>query len=73
MATYKLAFYSITIPLLVPMSIVVILAILNPFWFRDSMLRWVENLARVWGEWRDGIPFIKNAYDKAHLFDTLKK
>lgn len=72
MQKYLIAFWSVTSILLIPMSIIVIVAILNPFWFRDNMLRWVERFAGKMGEWRDSIPFIKHAHDKAHLFDTIK-
>ena len=72
MLKYRLAFWSITLPLVLPFSILVILAILNPFWFRDSMLRWIEKFAGQLGKWRDNISYVKNSYDKAHLFDTIK-
>jgi hypothetical protein len=72
MLQYRLAFWSITGPLLIPMAVVLILAIFNPFWFRDDMLRWCERLAGKWGKWRDDVSYVKNSYDKAHLFETIK-
>lgn len=68
----KIAFWSITAPLLVPVAVLVILAIINPFWFRISMINWVENVARKMGEWRDNKTYVKYYYDKANLFNTLK-
>lgn len=73
MMQYKIAFWSITGPLFPFFLIIVLLGILNPFWFRDDMLSWVERLARKTAEWRDDIKYVKYFHDKAHLFDTLKK
>jgi hypothetical protein len=72
MTQYKLAFWSITGPLLVPMFFIVLFAIVNPFWFRGDMLRWTESYARKLSIWRDERTFVKHFYDKAHLFDKLK-
>jgi hypothetical protein len=69
---YKLAFWSITGPALIPFIALVLLAIINPFWFRADMINWTEKAARKLAEWRDGTKFVKYYHDKAHLFDTLK-
>jgi len=31
----------------------IILAILNPLWFRDSFFRWVENTVNRFAKWRN--------------------
>ena len=69
---YTIAFWSITSLALVPFFVLVLLAILNPFWFRSDMLNWVEKLATALGTWRDEKTFVKHYYDKAHLFHILK-
>ena len=50
---YTLAFWSITGPVLVPFLGLVLIAVVNPLWFRSEMLNWVERFARTLGEWRD--------------------
>jgi hypothetical protein len=69
---YKLAFWSITGPLLVPFLALVIVAILNPLWFRADLINYVERLSRKVAEWRDEKTFVKHYYDKFTLFDKLK-
>ena len=69
---WKLSFWSITLPLIFPLTILVVLAIINPFWFRESFMSFVEKLARRLGHWRDEKTFVKYFYDKAHLFEKLK-
>jgi hypothetical protein len=72
MFKYKMAFWSLTAPMMIPMVIIVLLAILNPFWFRNNMLSWTEQFARKLAIWRDETKYVKYYHDKAHLFDTLK-
>ena len=69
---YKLAFWSITGPVLVPLLGLVLIAAFNPLWFRSEMINWVERFARTLGEWRDEKTYVKYYYNKAHLFDILK-
>jgi hypothetical protein len=69
---YKLAFWSITGPALVPFLVLVLVAILNPLWFRADMINWTERLSRKVAEWRDEKTFVKYYYDKFTLFDKLK-
>jgi len=71
-AQYKLAFWSFTAPALIPFLILVLLAIINPLWFRSDMINWTERLARKVAEWRDEKTYVKYYYNKAHLFDKLK-
>jgi len=69
---YKLAFWSITGPFLVPFLVLVLIAILNPLWFRADMINYVERLSRKVAEWRDEKTYVKYYYDKFTLFDKLK-
>ena len=69
---YTLAFWSITGPIMIPVLVIVILAVVNPFWFRNDFINWIERLTRKIAEWRDEKTFVKRFYDKAHLFDMLK-
>lgn len=45
--------YVITLFAIIPVAVVLIVAILNPFWFRDSMFRWVENSVNRLAKWRN--------------------
>ena len=69
---YKLAFWSITGPTLVPFLVLVLVAILNPLWFRADLINYVERLSRKVAEWRDEKTYVKYYYDKFTLFDKLK-
>jgi hypothetical protein len=72
MAKYKTVFYIVTFFLSCPLIITLILAIINPFWFRDDFLRWNERFAAKLARFRDSISFVKYLDDKAHLFDKLR-
>lgn len=69
---YKLAFWSVTAPALIPFLVLVLLAIMNPLWFRSDFINWTERFSRKVAEWRDEKTYVKYFYDKAHLFDKLK-
>ena len=70
----NIVFYSITIPvipfLILMLLICIVLSIIPPF--RNNLMTWVENVIRKFAIWRNNLPVVKNAYDKAHLFDYLK-
>lgn len=70
----SIIFWSITAPVL-PIVILMILlsllvALIPPF--RNWSLNGVENVIRKFAIWRNNLPVVKNAYDKAHLFDYIK-
>lgn len=73
-AKLNLVFYSITLPILpfivVLLVLAIILAIIPPC--RNWSLNGVENIVRNFAIWRNNLPIVKNAYNKAHLFDYLK-
>jgi len=72
MAKYKTVFYFVTAFCAIPLLVTLLLAIVNPFWFRDDFLRWNERFAAKLAKWRDQISFVKYLDDKAHLFDKLR-
>ena len=50
----------VVIVAIVPVLIVLILAIINPFWFRDSLFSWVERGVNRLSRWRN--------YKKYHIY-----
>jgi hypothetical protein len=72
MRKYKIVFYFMTFWCALPLLVTLLLAIVNPFWFRDDFLRWNERFAARLAKWRDQIPLVKYLDDKAHLFDKLR-
>ncbi len=70
----NIIFWSITGPI-VPFVILllllgILLALIPPC--RNWALNSVENVVQKFANWRNNLPIVKNAYDKAHLFDYLK-
>lgn len=45
--------FVITYTVLWPVVIALLIAILNPFWFRDSFFRWVERGVNRIAQWRN--------------------
>lgn len=45
---------------IVPVVACLLLAVINPFWFRDSMFRWIENGVNRISRWRN--------YQKYHIY-----
>ena len=73
-AKLNIVFYSITIPIvpfvLLMLAFAIVLALIPPF--RNRSMNAVENVIRKFAIWRNNLPIVKNAYDKAHLFDYIK-
>jgi hypothetical protein len=38
-------------------TIAIVLAVINPFWFREDMFRWIENRVNRLARWRDKIKY----------------
>lgn len=55
--TFHWVFVAVSI---VPVILALLLAIVNPFWFRDSMFRWVESGVNRISRWRN--------YKKYHIY-----
>jgi hypothetical protein len=45
--------YTVTFMILPFTIVALIVAIINPFWFRDSLFRWVENTINKLAKWRN--------------------
>jgi phosphotransferase system glucose/maltose/N-acetylglucosamine-specific IIC component len=70
----NIVFWSITAPV-VPFVILLLLvgiliALIPPF--RNWSLNGIEKVIQKFANWRNNLPIVKNAYDKAHLFDYIK-
>lgn len=70
----NIVFWTITAPIvpfvILLLLITIVLSIIPPF--RDTLMTRVENVIRKFAIWRNNLPIVKNAYDKAHLFDYIK-
>ena len=73
-AKLNVVFYGITIPVIpivvLMLLVAILLALIPPF--RNRSMNAVENVIRKFAIWRNNLPIVKNAYDKAHLFDYIK-
>jgi hypothetical protein len=45
--------YTVTSLAVVPVLILLLISILNPFWFRDGLFRWTENSVNKFARWRN--------------------
>jgi phosphotransferase system glucose/maltose/N-acetylglucosamine-specific IIC component len=67
-AKLNIVFYSITIPmvpfLVLMLLVAIVLTVIPPF--RNNVMTWVENVIQKFAIWRNNLPIVKNAYDKAH-------
>ena len=52
--------WTVVAVLILPVLLVLLIAIINPFWFRDDMFRFVENTVNKLSRWRN--------YQKYHLY-----
>ena len=73
-AKLNIVFYSITLPMvpivILMLLVAIILSVIPPF--RNPSMNFVENVIRKFALWRNNLPIVKNAYDKAHLFDYIR-
>jgi hypothetical protein len=70
----NIVFWLITIPV-VPFVILLLLLglVLYPIpKIGEYMLNSIEKVITKFAIWRNNLPVVKNAYDKAHLFDYIK-
>lgn len=70
----NIVFWAITIPV-VPFVILLLLLglVLYPIpKIGEYMLNSIEKVITKFAIWRNKLPIVKNAYDKAHLFDYIK-
>lgn len=52
--------------------VVLVVAILNPFWFRDSMFNWVERRVNRFSQWRNYIKYYIYLGTDPKIWHTLK-
>jgi hypothetical protein len=67
-------FWTITLPV-IPLVILLLLLslVISPIpVIGNKLLDKVERLITKYAIWRNNLPVVKNAYDKAHLFDYIK-
>ena len=70
----NIVFWAITIPM-VPFVILLLLIglVLYPIpKIGEYMVNNIEKVITKFAIWRNNLPVVKNAYDKAHLFDYIK-
>jgi hypothetical protein len=67
-------FWTITIPVIPFVTLLLLLAlIISPIpVIGNKLLDKIERLITKYAIWRNNLPVVKNAYDKAHLFDYIK-
>ena len=70
----NIIFWTITLPLIPFVTLLLLLAlIISPIpVIGNKVLDKVERLITKFANWRNNLPIVKNAYDKAHLFDYIK-
>ena len=73
-AKLNIIFWGITIPVIPFVLLLVTLALILGCIpkFRIYVFDGVEHLVKKFSIWRNSLPIVKNAYDKAHLFDYIK-
>ena len=70
----NIIFWIITIPMIPFVTLLLILSlIISPIpVIGNNLLDKTERLITKFAIWRNNLPVVKNAYDKAHLFDYIK-
>ena len=70
----NIIFWMITIPMVPFVILLLILSlIISPIpVIGNNLLDKTERLITKFAIWRNNLPVVKNAYDKAHLFDYIK-
>ncbi len=72
---YRAQAFSLTLTylfLLLPIVIALILAIINPFWFRDAFFNWVERTVNRVTIWRNRLTYRIYLGTDPALWHTLK-
>jgi hypothetical protein len=70
----NIIFWMITIPMIPFVTLLLLLAlVVSPIpVIGNNLLDKTERLITKFAIWRNNLPVVKNAYDKAHLFDYIK-
>ena len=64
--------YAVTYAILLPVLAVILVALINPFWFRDSMFRWVETKVNQIARWRNYQQYRLYLGTDPEMWHTLK-
>jgi len=70
----NIIFWIITIPMIPVVTLLLLLAlIISPVpVIGNNLLDKTDRLITKFAIWRNNLPIVKNAYDKAYLFDYIK-
>jgi hypothetical protein len=63
---------ALTWPVLPFVLILLLVAIINPFWFRDSMFNWIERQINAFSRWRDYHQYAIYLGADPRMWHTLK-
>ena len=63
---------SVTWPVLPFVLVMLLVAIINPFWFRDSMFNWIERKINAYSRWRDYRQYAIYLGTDPRVWHTLK-
>lgn len=64
--------YAVTYAIILPVLAVILVAVLNPFWFRDDFFRWVENTVNKIARWRNYKQYALYLGTDPEMWHTLK-
>jgi hypothetical protein len=70
----NIIFWTVTAPVVPFVVLILLLAlVISPIpVIGNNLLDKTERLITKYAIWRNNLPIVKNAYDKAHLFDYIK-
>jgi hypothetical protein len=70
----NIIFWTVTAPVVPFVVLILLLAlVISPIpVIGNNLLDKTERLITKYTIWRNNLPIVKNAYDKAHLFDYIK-
>jgi len=64
--------HTFTYLVLIPVIVMVLIAVLNPLWFRDSMFRWLEQRVNKIAQWRNYRSYALYLGTDPHVWHALK-
>jgi hypothetical protein len=62
----------VTYAILLPVILAVLIAVINPFWFRDNFFRWVETKVNQVSQWRNYRTYALYLGADPEMWHTLK-
>jgi len=68
---FKATFWAVTLPMVPYFFTILAIALLNPFWFRDDLLRFTQRQVQKFNDWRSRL--LKPQLDKYKMFEILKQ